>query len=110
MPVITGLLIYAQKVALQKKVSLLVVFCLVPEFLGAAMRQYGFMVKGLQELEKSLLKKNIAFKLIWGSPQKELVRVIKKYKIGIVVTDFDPLRLKRKWKEEVGKKCCCPPL
>ena len=101
-------LIYAQKVALQKKVSLLVVFCLVPEFLGAAMRQYGFMIKGLQELEKSLLQKNIAFKLLWGSPQKELVRVIKKYTIGMVVTDFDPLRIKRQWKEEVVRSVAVP--
>jgi deoxyribodipyrimidine photo-lyase len=101
-------LIYAQKVALQKKVPLLVVFCLVPEFLGAAMRQYGFMIKGLQELEKSLLKKNIAFKLLWGSPQKELGRVIKKYKIGMVVADFDPLRIKRQWKADVGKSVAVP--
>jgi deoxyribodipyrimidine photo-lyase len=101
-------LIYAQKVALQKKIPLLVVFCLVPAFLGAAMRQYGFMLKGLQELEKSLLQKNIAFKLLWGSPQKELVRIVKKYKIGMVVTDFDPLRIKRQWKADVGKSVAVP--
>ncbi len=59
-------LIYAQNVALQKKVSLLVVFCLVPEFLGAAMRQYGFMIKGLQELEKSLLRKKYCFQTALG--------------------------------------------
>jgi deoxyribodipyrimidine photo-lyase len=101
-------LIYAQKVALQKKVPLLVVFCLVSEFLGAAMRQYGFMIKGLQELEKCLRKKNIAFKLLLGSPQKELIRVISKYNIGIVVTDFDPLRIKKQWKEDVGKSVAIP--
>ena len=101
-------LLYAQQVALQKKVSLLVVFCLVPAFLGAAIRQYGFMIKGLQELEKKLREKNIAFRILWGSPHKELVRVIKKYKIGIVVTDFDPLRIKRQWKEEVGKSVAVP--
>ena len=80
-------LIYAQKVALQKKVPLLVVFCLVPEFLGAAMRQYGFMIKGLQELEKSLSKKNIAFQLLWGLPHREIVRVTKKYKTGMRLWD-----------------------
>jgi len=101
-------LIYAQKVALQKKVPLLVVFCLVPEFLGAAMRQYEFMIKGLQELEKSLSKKNIAFQLLRGLPHREIVRTIKKYKIGMVVTDFDPLRIKRQWKEDVGKSVTVP--
>lgn len=101
-------LLYAQDVALQKQVPLVVAFCLVPQFLGAAARQYGFMLQGLQELEKSLGKKNIAFRLLAGVPQKELVRLIKQYRAGMVITDFDPLRIKRAWKEDVGKSIAVP--
>lgn len=45
-------MIYAQKLAKKGKVPLCVCFCLVPTFLGATIRHYGFMLKGLQELEK----------------------------------------------------------
>ena len=45
-------MIYAQKLAKKAKVPLYVCLCLVPTFLGATMRHYGFMLKGLQEVEK----------------------------------------------------------
>ena len=45
-------MIYAQKLAKKAKVPLCVCFCLVPTFLNATIRQYGFMIKGLQEVEK----------------------------------------------------------
>ena len=45
-------LIYAQKLAKKVRVPLCVCFCLVPSFLGATIRHYGFMLKGLQEVEK----------------------------------------------------------
>lgn len=45
-------MIYAQKLAKKAKAPLCVCFCLVPTFLGATIRHYGFMMKGLQEVEK----------------------------------------------------------
>ena len=45
-------MIYAQKLAKKAKVPLCVCFCLVPTFLDATIRQYDFMMKGLQEVEK----------------------------------------------------------
>ena len=59
-------LIYAQKVALQKKVSLLVVFCLVPEFLGAAMRQYGFHDERLTGAGKKIMGEKYCFQTALG--------------------------------------------
>lgn len=47
----------AQELALKQRTPLVVIFCLVPRFLNATIRQYGFMIKGLQELEKNLKKK-----------------------------------------------------
>ena len=46
-------LIYTQKLAIEKKKPLLVIFNLVPDFLEATIRQYGFMLKGLQEVEQN---------------------------------------------------------
>ena len=54
-------LLFSQELALKQRRPLGVVFCLVPQFLGAAIRQYGFMLRGLQEVEKSLARINIPF-------------------------------------------------
>ena len=41
-------LLFAQQLALEKKLPLAVVFNLVPHFLEATIRQYGFMLKGIR--------------------------------------------------------------
>jgi deoxyribodipyrimidine photo-lyase len=41
-------LLYAQRLALKLKRPLHVCFCLVPKFLGATIRHFGFMLKGIQ--------------------------------------------------------------
>ena len=43
-----------------------------------------------------------------GSPEVELPEFLRKYGAGGLVTDFDPLRLKRQWKEAVAKKLDIP--
>lgn len=101
-------LLFAQKLAKERKVPLSVVFCLVPDFLGATMRQYGFMLKGLQEVEGNLSRKNIPFFLLTGSPQDEIPKFIEQNKAGTLVKDFDPLRVKRQWTGEVAKKIGIP--
>jgi deoxyribodipyrimidine photo-lyase len=44
-------LLFAQELGLKRKVPLAVVFCLVPGFLEATIRHYGFRLKGLREVE-----------------------------------------------------------
>ena len=95
-------LLFAQELALERKVSLGVVFCLAPSFLNATSRQYGFMLKGLQEVENHLAELNIPFFLLIGSPEQELPAFLVKHHIGGLVTDFDPLRIKQQWKKEVA--------
>ena len=51
-------LIYAQEEALRRDVPLYVIFSLVPKFLDATIRQYGFMLKGLEEVESRLKELN----------------------------------------------------
>jgi deoxyribodipyrimidine photo-lyase len=101
-------LLFAQELALEQKLPLSVVFCLVPEFLSATIRHYGFMIKGLQEIETELTKKNIDFTLLTGSPENEIPRFIKKSKTSALVADFDPLKIKRCWKAAVGENIDVP--
>ena len=101
-------LIFAQQLALEKKLPLLVIFNLVPDFLEATIRQYGFMLKGLKEVEKELINFNIPFFLLTGKPEIEIPKFIKENKASIVISDFDPLRIKRIWKREIAKKIEIP--
>jgi len=101
-------LIYAQKLAVEKKKPLVVVFNLVPDFLEATIRQYGFMLKGLQEVETELSKYNIPFFLLKGNPEASIPKFIKNHNASTLVSDFDPLRIKRIWKKEIAKKIEIP--
>jgi deoxyribodipyrimidine photo-lyase len=97
-------IILAQEMALERKSPLVVIFCLVPEFLEATVRQYSFMLKGLQEVKAQLQERNIPFYMLAGQPEQEIPLFIERYGAGSLVTDFDPLRIKRKWKEEVAQR------
>ncbi|MDR4506758.1 MAG: deoxyribodipyrimidine photo-lyase [Candidatus Brocadiaceae bacterium] len=97
-------LCFAQGLALQNDVPLAVVFCLVPQFLGATIRQYHFMMEGLKEVEATLSGKHVPFFLLTGSPQEEIPEFVRKHKAGTVVTDFSPLRIKRAWQDAIIQK------
>ncbi len=101
-------LLYAQNLALEIKEPLIVIFCLLPGFLNAALRQYGFMLRGLETLEKELSNFNIPFFLLIGEPGTEIPEFIKNVKAGKLVADFDPLKIKRIWKKDVAKKINIP--
>lgn len=101
-------LLYAQKLALENKKSLAVVFNLVPDFLEATIRQYGFMLKGLKEVESELLKYNIPFILTTGKPEEKIPNLLASLKVSVLVSDFDPLKIKRIWKRDVAKQISIP--
>lgn len=101
-------LLHAQDLALQNGSKLTVVFCLVPSFLDAAFRQYDFMLKGLSEVEENLNKKNISFVLLIGNPPDEILGYIKKIDAGVLVTDFNPIRITQTWKKQVAEKIKIP--
>jgi len=101
-------LLYAQGLALKQKSPLTVAFSLVPHFLEATIRQYDFMLRGLKELEDCLQKKNIAFVLIKGKPEEQLPRLVKQLGAACLITDFDPMRIKKKWKADVAKNIDIP--
>ncbi len=97
-------LLFAQDLALNQGAPLAVIFCLAPKFLNAAYRQYAFMIAGLKQVENSLVKRNIHFLLIMGEPSEVMVAWLQRHNVRAVVTDFDPLRIKRTWKKNVSEK------
>ncbi len=97
-------LLYAQELALASKQPLMAVFCLVPEFLGATLRQYRFMLKGLVEMAKGLQELNIGFVSLTGQPEQEVARFCLEQKAGALVSDFSPLRLNRAWKSDLAAR------
>ncbi len=92
---------YARQAAAAQRAPLGVLFCLVDRFLGATRRQYDFMLQGLQETAESLSRKKIPFFLLRGEPGEEIPRFIEECNARLLVTDFDPLRIKQAWKKDV---------
>ena len=101
-------LLFARGIAEDAGVSLVVIFCVADEFLGAGLRQYQFMLEGLQEVKRSLSLKNIPFMFLRGSPGEEIPSFTDKHGIGTLVTDFSPLRAKREWTEKTASKLEIP--
>lgn len=101
-------LLYAQEIALRKSSGLGVVFCLVPRFLNATIRQYGFMLDGLKEVEANLRDLNIAFFLLEGDPERIIPSFLQQWKASALVADFDPLRIKRRWKDSLVQRLSVP--
>lgn len=90
-------LYHAQQIALERRLPLVVVFTLADGFQGATLRQYGFMLRGLQQVSLKLHGLNIPFQLLRGEPKAAMLRFIGHEQAGCVVCDFDPLRIKRHW-------------
>ena len=101
-------LLAAQRLALDHQAPLAVVFNLVPNFLQAAYRQYDFMLRGLRETAARLDQQSIPFFLLSGDPGETLPDFLKHCRAGALVTDFDPLRLKRQWKNQVLQRIQIP--
>lgn len=101
-------LLFAAQKAIELNQPLQVVFCLQPNFLGATLRQYDFMLRGLREVEAALVELGIEFSLLLGNPSDQLREYIATQKIGLLVTDFSPLKIGRQWRTELAKSLRIP--
>lgn len=95
-------LLFARDLAETNGGPLRVVFCLVPDFLGATKKQYAFMIEGLRVVEERLHEKNIPFYVKIGEPAGVIADFVRRNGIGAVVSDFGPLRIKRRWKDSAA--------
>ena len=99
-------LLYAQQLARNHGKTLIVVFNLVPKFLDATLRQYAFMLRGLQEVESDLRRLGIPFFVLVGLPATTIPSFVEEKDAGALVCDFSPMRTAVQWKSDVGK--CLP--
>ena len=97
-------LLEAQKQALKRDAPLCVVFNLVPSFMGAGVRQFGFMLRGLRQVEADLRALNIPFVLLMGDPTETVPAFAEEHGLSLVVTDFSPLKISQEWKKGVSEK------
>ncbi len=101
-------LLYAQREAIKRKVPLVVLFCFVPNFLEGTLRQYGFMLRGLPQIEIALHKKNIPFFFISGEPKEVFPAFLHRIRASGLFVDFSPLRTKKRWLSDVAQSVSLP--
>ena len=97
-------LIHTQQEAKKTGSPVHVVFCLVDEYPNAQPPHFAFLKEGLTELKQAFDSLDIPFHILKGDPVREIPEFIRKTKAGLLVTDFDPLRIKRKWKHDLWPK------
>ncbi len=101
-------LLYAQQTALRLNAPLVTAFCAADSFLGATRRHYGFMLRGLEETRSLLTGLQIPFLTLRGHPPEEIMKLADTIRAGMVVCDFDPLRIKRKWQTALCRQARFP--
>ena len=102
-------LVHSINLAKEKKRPLVIAFTLATNFLDATLRQYDFMLKGLQETEKKAKDLNIPLLLLIGeNPPIMLSKFIESVNAHSVIADFDPLKIKRTWKRDLAKTIFVP--
>lgn len=68
-------------------------------FLDATLRQYGSILRGLERAVACLHEFNFHFILLQGISPGAVCCFVRQQCFGAVVSDFDPLRIKRAWGE-----------
>lgn len=101
-------LLFAQQLAIKNNQELRVVFSLNPNFYNGTIRQYRFMLNGLQSVEAELNKYNIHFELLINTQVDALSQYLTNISPSNLITDFDSLRPMRNWKRELSKLISIP--
>ncbi|MBU7004862.1 MAG: deoxyribodipyrimidine photo-lyase, partial [Theionarchaea archaeon] len=101
-------LVYAQRMSTGKRQPVLVLFCLVDEFLGAQKMHFEFMIEGLRSVCRELLRRDMGFRLVGGDPAVKVPEIISELDASILITDFSPLRIKRKWIQQISMRVDIP--
>jgi deoxyribodipyrimidine photo-lyase len=101
-------LVFAQRIARERRRALGAVFCLSPRFLDATWRQYAFMLDGLEELHGSLQRLGIPLFVLAGEAHSALPPFLDRVTAGAVVCDFSPLRVKQRWTRAVRERITIP--
>lgn len=100
--------IFAYQFALERQLPLSIIFVLADNYPNANNRNLGFMLEGLSEVTTKTAEINIPLVLLRGNPKVEICKYIESNQVGLLVADFDPLKVKTKWKKEVAGKINIP--
>jgi deoxyribodipyrimidine photo-lyase len=95
-------LLYALVQANDMGVPIHIIFALSPKFPGSNFRHYNFLLKGLEEVAHQAALAGIGFEILKGEPDITIPQFIKKSSASLLVSDFDPLRVKQRWKEDIN--------
>lgn len=101
-------LLFALNEANTLKQPLWIIFSLAPKFGEANLRHYHFLFEGLKEVEQMAMENGVGFRVLMGEPSKEISSFVDDIKASLLVSDFDPLRVKRNWKDETSKLISIP--
>mgnify|MGYP002133874723 CR=1 FL=1 len=101
-------LLYAQEFAKKHNQPLVIIFNLFPEFLDATIRQFDFMLRGLEEVFEDAKKLHIPIYLLYGEANDNIPSFIKQNNISALFTDFNPLKLIQASKKTIAQKLDIP--
>jgi deoxyribodipyrimidine photo-lyase len=97
-------LLYAQSKAIELNQGLMVVFCKCNGYLGSTKQHDSFMMEGLHEVYLKLKRYNIPFVVLEGNPIDNITGFLSRMKAGLLVTDFNPLKISREWKMQAAQR------
>ncbi len=97
---------YAVQTANDHNRPLMVVFCLTENYPEANWRHYTFMLEGLQDVQKQLTDRGIAFQIIIGDPVRSVLKAAEK--AASLICDRGYLRHQRQWRLKVAHAAPCP--
>ncbi len=90
-------LLHAQEQAHYLKTELVICYNLDPQFLGGTLRQLDFKIGALKQLVERAHTLNIPLYVVVGNDISCVVDFMSTRGIGMVVTDFSPLRIAQQW-------------
>ena len=94
-------LLYAQELALKHKQPLLVLFNIDSQFPNFNSRNSSFMINNLEFVDQTLSSLNISMIITNGSIAKNIPSILDEYSISVLITDFSPLKITKKWHQEI---------
>jgi deoxyribodipyrimidine photo-lyase len=94
-------------VANQLRRPVAVFFGLIPNYPGANLRHYGFLVEGLQETADRIERRGAAF-VFRPYPNHSLLRFCEEVRPCLVIGDENPLREPEAWRRKVAARLSVP--
>jgi len=96
-------LLHAAEEARVRQAPLGVAFALAPRYLHCGPRHYGFLLRGLREMEPALKALGVPFFLLEGDPKATVPALLCDHDAQLVVADMCPLRTRTQWREAVAR-------